>query len=384
MYDFIHRDINALTSTEIKTFLLSHGVRLSESFISNYGSPFLEKRRAYGNSDPSEFRDIAIPQELYLLPEKTICAVNIRIGSQWILDYKDETFLLRGPSGFLKEITFPKRPSFYDQIMTNGKLVKNVATLYGGGSIGIFINGSCSLVTLNRACQYCSIKQNHDKTVDFIKLINPDDVYEAAKIALQDQNVPATQVMLNGGNFPKSDRGFKIYTEVCKAARAAINDVNSDADLHLIAYPPNNTRLFEELAALDISIAMNTEVYDRKLFSEYCPGKDADLIFKSLKNASEILGIDKVFSIFVGGLEPVESMKLGFERLAGIGVTPIINVFHADPGTALANRLAPSVAEISAMGKLLQKTYQKNNFMRPFYMGCGRNAIDTEAYLGMF
>jgi hypothetical protein len=77
-------------------------------------------------------------------------------------------------------------------------------------------------------------------------------------------------------------------------------------------------------------------------------------------------------------------MTAGMEFLADHGVTPIINVFHADPGTPLYSHPEPSLDRIQEMGEILEGIFSRHSFMRPFYMNCGRNSIDTEAYLRLF
>ncbi len=375
---------NTFPDSKVKAELLSHGLELTEQFIDAYGEPFLEKRRAYGNSDPIEYKNITVPQELYLQPSKVVCSVNIRPGSIWVLDFFDNKFMLTGPNNFCCEISFPLRPNFYNFSLSSGVEAKSIATLYGGGALGIFIYGTCALVEKKQACKYCSIEPNRKGQTEFAQVIKPEQVYEVVKLAFSTDESVATQVMINGGNFKDSDRSFSYYIDVCRAAREALDEVNSNAELHLIAYPPQDHGLFNELAQYDVSLAMNLEVFDIEKFNFYCPGKRQKDIISALKSASEILGYGKVFSIFVGGLESLQTMNEGFSLLSKFGITPIVNIFHPDPGTELESYNPPSSEEITAMGLLLQKLYSDNSFMRPFYSGCGRNAIDTEAYARLF
>jgi hypothetical protein len=370
-----------------KAELLSKGVVLSPRFLDNYGPPFIEKRRAYGSSDAIEVRDALLPQELFLLPDQIVVAINVRQGSPWLLDYNNGYQLL-GPDGSRFEITFPMRPRFYDWVLNNGEKLSRLVTLYGGSSLGLFIYGNCALVDIGKACQYCSIEPNHRYGTDFAKIIRPDLLKEAVSRALHDSDTPASQVMLNGGNFQQPDRSFIYYVNAVRAARDAINQSGRDVELHLIVFPPKDLELFKELAELDVSVAINMEVFDPSLFERYCPGKHAtagqEHIRKALARAAEILGAGRVYSIVVGGLEPFQSMTMGMDQLADIGVTPVINVFHADPETPLASRSSPSTHEIISMGRALQELYTRHKYMRPFYLDCGRNALDTEAFRGLF
>ena len=175
---------------------------------------------------------------------------------------------------------------------------------------------------------------------------------------------------------------------MARAARRAIDRSGRKIELHLIVFPPRDHKLFELLGDLDICVAMNSEVFDEELFKRFCPGKDAvaghEQMFDSLAACADVLGRGHVFSIIVGGLEPVDNLRRGLHFLSTRGIIPIVNVFHPDPETPLATFPAPSTETIIEMGRSLQSVYHANPWMRPFYEDCGRNAIDTEAYRQMF
>ncbi|EIU6784209.1 hypothetical protein L5164_003779 [Vibrio parahaemolyticus] len=373
---------NNINYAYLKASLLSNGVRVSELAKEKYGEPFLVKRRAYGISDPLEYNEIDLPQEMYLNSD-IICAVNIRTDSPWKLDYIDEEFKIINDDGYSFDVDFPRTPEFYSKKLSNGKLCNTIATLYGGSALGIFVNSKCHLVESKNACKYCSIKVNHDQGVDFVSLVKPIEIYEAVKLSLQSQS-PIKQVMINGGNFPNPDKGFEIYIECCKMARKAIDELCSDIELHLIAYPPNRLELIDQLAEYNVSIALNSEVYNDKLFNSYCPGKDKHKINLALDHAVQVLGEQKVYSIMVGGLEPNESLELGLNDLISRNIIPVVNIFHPDPNTDLEHYKSPRTDDIIDMGKKLQECYSKIKVKSPFYQYCGRNSIDYEASLNLF
>jgi hypothetical protein len=378
----------AAADAVLKAEMLAHGVRLSAVFLSRYGLPYLEKRRAYGNSDNVEMLTRRVPQEMYLGDSRLVAAVNLRGDSPWELDWDERFVLRRQGDAEVVPVDFPRRPAFYDARLTDGAPVSRVVTLYGGGSLGVFIYGDCALVEMGKACQYCSIQPNHASGVDFEAVIHSERLEAALDLALADAAAPITQVMLNGGNFKEPDRSFQYYAQMARAARRAIERAGRNVELHLIVFPPRDLTLLGELAELGLSLAMNMEVFTPELFERYCPGK-TDVtgqthIEAALVRAAEILGEGTVYSIVVGGLEPVAAFHAGASRLAERGVTPVINVFHPDPGTPLSDHPAPSVAAILELGAALQDVYSKHKYVRPFYQNCGRNSIDTEAHLQLF
>ena len=378
-------------SAQIKTELLSYGVVPTEPFLKKYGAPFLEKRCAYGNPDDIRFQTYTLPQELYLLPERLVCAVNIRSGSPWRLDWsKENNYFVYNENDHEQktQVSFPLRPSFYDTELPQGGAIQKYVTLYGGGSIGVFVNGNCSLSHMGLACGFCSLAPNRSRQVEFPTVLTSHEVFEALKIALSDYETPITQVMINGGNFIDLDRGFLYYVDIVREARRAIDAVGRDVELHLIVAPPKDLSLTSHLKGLNVSVAINLEVHDPELFARYCPGKHEvhgrDQVERALMACVDHLGPGKVYSIFVGGLEPISNLVQGISQAAESGIIPIINVFHPDPDTPLAKLPSPSPVEIIQMGCELQKIFTKHSFVKPFYLDCGRNSIDTEAYRRLF
>ncbi|NSC25220.1 hypothetical protein FM076_30350 [Streptomyces albus subsp. chlorinus] len=385
-------ELDATAALRLKMQILHHGIVPTRPFLDHYGAPYLEKRRAYGNADDLAFVGDSLPQEAYLGPARIITSLNIRPASPWRLDWSEEEGFFVGDvhGTVVTPVDFPRRPAFYDYPMSSGGTVKNLITLYGGGSLGIFVYGRCALVDMGKACQYCSIEPNRSKTdIDFANVVSEAKLREALALALTDTAAPIKQIMINGGNFPDPDKSFRYYARLVRAAREVLDESGrEDIELHLIVYPPSDLELFAELKGIDVGVAINTEVYDAEIFRKICPGKTVvggqRHLHDALCRAAEILGPGHVYSILVGGLEPQESMDTGMEFLSGYGVTPIINVFHADPGTPLYSHPEPSIERIREMGTSLERLFREHSFMTPFYMSCGRNSIDTEAYLGLF
>jgi len=378
-----------IDSVRAKAELLSSGISLTPAVLDNYGLPYLEKRRAYGNQDPPGLRHKKIPQELRLEPHDLVVAASVNPDSENVLDYDGVSYFIRNAGGEKIDVNFSLRPEFYDYVMSTRQKVSQVITLYGGHSLGVFVYGDCVHVRDGKACHFCSVSQNRDKGTDFVKVVREDHIAEAVELALGDKKTDIRQVMVNGGNFPDLDKSFLHYLQVAKAARGAIDRVGRKIDMHLIISPPHDLELLRKLSGIDVSVAMNTEAFDPESFEKFCPGKAGmigrDNIFRGLETAVEVLGEGRVYSIFVGGLEPLESMEKGMRFVSEMGVTPVINVLHVDPETplALSNYPSPAPEYIMEAGKILQGIYRTYGF-KPFYDHCGRNSLDTEAYNQLF
>lgn len=375
-----------MKAVEIKAWVVSHGIRISEEALDAFGSPYLEKRRAYGMQDPGRFLHISIPQELFLLPEKLVCSVNIKDDSPWILDYDPSKgyFVSNGTDSC--PVTFPLRPLYYSSdIEVGGRKLNQYFTLYGGSSLGAFLSRSC-VFHGETGCHYCSLDKNTENVDNYAHLIKPKELHAALEEILK-EDYPFGQVMLNGGITGNLDESFRFYIEQTKAALDAVKKSGRNIQVHLITAPPKNLELLDLLEGLDIRIAMDSEVADESLYRKYCPGKSKvvpkDHLFAALKRSADILGKGNACSVFVGGLESVASLSMGMRRLADAGIAPVVNVLHVDPGTKISSDLAPSVDTVLEMGSALQEIYLEHGF-EPFYRNCGRNSLDTEASLGLF
>ena len=148
-------DLQNITPVEIKASLLSNGISLSERALAHYGLPFLEKRRAYGNQDPVEYRGLRIPQEVYVSAKSLITAVNIKPNSRFQIDYSDGRFFIHDGHSHYTDVDFPRRPAFYDELLATGERVSQVITLYGGASLAVFAFANCDLVKRGVPCHYC-------------------------------------------------------------------------------------------------------------------------------------------------------------------------------------------------------------------------------------
>lgn len=372
---------------KLKISILCKGLEIENSAIEGFGPTFLEKRRAYGNQDPEDLRNIRIPQEI-CLSDEVVVATNIRSSSPHRLSCQNDEFYVSETDGKLVRVLFPRRPAFYDRPLSAEMKVAQVATLYGGHSLAFFAQGSCGIGrSVETACHFCSLISNRRLGTDHVETVTAQMLFEALSIALSETPCSLSQVMINGGTSRDFDASFEYYVQLIQAARKAIDKSRRDIKLHLITFPPRHLGLIRKLKGLGVSVAMNLEVFDPAMFAKYCPGKATlcgqSHILAALDQAVSILGSGQVYTIIVGGLESADSLGCGMQKVAARGITPIINVLHRDPDTPLAGHAELNTHHVWMMGELLQEVFKKYEYS-PFYEKCGRNSLDTEAHLGVF
>ncbi|MDQ0926456.1 hypothetical protein QFZ25_000516 [Bacillus atrophaeus] len=368
---------------KLKIELLANGISYDDDFIENYGSKseYIEKRRAYGNSDESEFAAyIKVPQEV-ILPEGLVVAVNQRKYSKWSLSYNKNKFMITNGSEEI-EVTFPIRPTFYDCKLDDGTRVSKLVTLYGNATLGIFSPGHCYYWNTGRECKFCSLQPTRNKQADHEMFIKPLKAKEAVKKALDKEGDRIEHILLNGGTISDYDLGFTKHLQVLEEISEL--ELPNNIEKHLISMPPKDFSLFKRLNKTSSTIAMDMEIFNEKIFNDVCPGKSADYgrknFFSAFDSAVEALGSGNVYCGFVAGLEPIESLIEGMYLLGEMGVVPAVNVFHNDPGSQFAHYPRPSYDDLLAIGHHMSIIYDKYKF-KPFIKNTGRNSLDTEAYL---
>lgn len=370
----------------LKAEILASGIDFDEQFLNAYSlrDDFIEKRRAYGNSDQKEFSmHMKVPQEI-ILPGGFVVAVNQRNNAIWKLIHENDEFYVSNNKVSIP-ISFPKRPHFYNEKLKDETDVSKLVTLYGNATLGIFSPGHCYYWNTGNECKFCSLAPTRDEQSDHVMFVKPERAREAIEIALDKEGNRIKHVLVNGGTISNYDLGFEKHLQVLES----ISEINlpSDVQKHLISMPPKDFKLFERLAAIKATIAMDIEIFNSELFDDICPGKSKeygrDNFMNAFKEAVSYLGKGNVYCGFVAGLEPVESLVEGMYYVASLGVVPAVNIFHNDPNSQFANHERPSLEFIKEVGHHMSIIYRDNNFS-PFIKDTGRNSLDTEAFLQCF
>jgi hypothetical protein len=383
--------ISQREAVELKLHLLSEGVCFDTGFLKRFADKLdsMEKRRAYDDSDERQLdRTKRIPQEMYLT-NGVVVAVNYKQHSPWRLVYRDNTYRLVGKHGTDVEVTFPKRPRFFEYVTPSGVRCDRIANLYGGSSLAFFTPSTCYYFNDGHECRFCSLKPNRSEQQIFVHTISPALAASVLEIALETDAALLKQIMLVGGNVPNYDQGFRRHLEIAGALdqQQISLPVERRLETHIATMPPWDFGLFTALEELNARVTMNIEVFDEQRFEVICPGKTQlygrGQLLKALEHAANTVSGMRVHSILIAGLEPVHSTIAGMKALASIGVTPIINVFHNDRGSVYENHPRPSYEQLLEIACALQEVY-KEYHLTPYWVGCGRNALDFEAQQGWF
>lgn len=356
----------------LKIELLTKGVRIGKISMKNNED---KEKYFYATSKKSSFD---LPSEI-ILPKNTLTNLFISNSSPYLLDKK----IVYNKKEKICEVKFAPEPKFSKEILSDGIPALRVASMYSPGVFSIFLNRVCSFVKDNNLCRFCSIEYTR-KNEGKENAVNPsiEQVKEAFKLALKNDDIK--YVFVTSGAYSDLDEGILQQMKYINAMRA-IKKISS----HLTTMPPKSDRLLKWLAKYGPdTISFDIEVFDKKLFEYYCPGKNKQIPYKDwlkiFKKAAKYFGKNRVKIGFVCGLGPLKSLVQGMEFVGKLGLVPAFNIFHPDEGTPLKNHARPSSNYILRAVKEQERIYKKYGLIPVFpYIG-RRSSLDTEVFRGDF
>lgn len=370
----------------LKIRLLTEGVLFDDSVFTREQS-YLEKRYYFGNSDEQLGNAKRPPQEILLHNGQIVVGVNQRSNTPWIVKYSEnDGYFLTYNGEKVTSIDIPAYPEYYDKKLSNGKLAKEVLSIYGSYILSGFIRGHCDFFNKKEQCKFCNLNPTRKEIQDGVFIIDEEAIREAADLAFKYDSDKISCLMYCGGSHYDRDKEVQNYIKLSKA----VNSANIDRTLHqhVLCAPPKDFNLYHELKESGIdTVGHAFEIYDRDLFHEICPGKAKyigyDHFFPAYEHAVKEFGKGRIYSVFVGGLEPLDSMLEGFDVLSEMGVVPTVNIFHPNPGSNLENMKAPTFEYVYEYARYLGRIYRKHDYIA-VTNGFNRNSVDGELMAGMY
>lgn len=193
----------------------------------------------------------------------------------------------------------------------------------------------CRFWKTDTRCRFCSIGLNRERDASGKTIAQ---LVETLSIAVNDPRLPAKHVLIGGGTPDSDDMGAVQAAEICAVIKKHFNL----SCYVMICAPLRNEyikRLFDSGAD---ELGMNIEFYSDKAWKEFIPGKwhiiGKKRYFEALEYAVSLFGPINTRSLLVVGLEDPTYTIEGAERLASLGVMPILSPFRPLKDTPLEAR----------------------------------------------
>jgi|SRR5579863_2016027 len=314
----------------LKFELLASGIRISpqaERFLKGAKRPIRTRSGSSGGLD------IVLPQNVHVnAPVNEQFASN----SPLTLDCVSDKLIIRRGEDILTQAELQPIPGYYNLRTQEGMPMVKVAQMCSGDRFCYGMTGPyCWFWKRDRRCKYCSIGLNKDRDASR-KVV--DQLLEVLAVATEDPTIPAKHVLIGGGTPDGEDMGAVRASELCKSIKKRFN-----LSCYVMICAPLENKYIDMLydAGAD-ELGMNIEFYSDAAWEEFIPGKHRYIgkkrYLEALEYAVSLFGPINTRSLIIVGLEKPEYTIEGAEKLASMGVMPILSPFRPLTGTDLEGR----------------------------------------------
>jgi hypothetical protein len=302
------------------------------------------------------------PEELALTGgplglRRTIVSVRVNPDSPYRVRAADGELGLTLEGAPLAGVVLPPMPEYYRHPLANGKTVMETApTIQWGYLIYLTVLRLCQYFGAKEECRFCDINHNwrqHKQEGRPYTGVKPvDDVLEAlALIDRYDADRTSKAYTLTGGSVTSKVDGLEeadFYGRYAQAIEERfpgrwIGKVVAQAlpRAEVQRYHDYGIRIYHP----------NYEVWDKRLFSIICPGKERyvgrEEWHRRILDAAEVFGPRYVIPNFVAGVElarpfgfetvdeAIESTVEGLDFFMSRGITPRFTTWCPEPATPL-------------------------------------------------
>lgn len=258
---------------------------------------------------------------------------NFVADSPYVLDHTGGGFVVRG-DGLVSSAKYWLQPAFHGKAHGGLRPLTDYVVTHGDRARLSPIHG-CGM-----ACTFCDVPYG----VKYAKKAISTMV-EAVGVALVDPRQPARHLLISGGTPRISDIGWlkEVYRSILTAFPAV--------EVDIMMVPVDDVLDVDELGRLGVhQLSINLELFSDSAARRYMPqkyrqGQRHYLDF--IENAASSLGVGRVRSMLMVGLEPVEETLRGVQALVERGGVPVLSPFRPDPSTPLRNLAPPDFDALS-------------------------------------
>jgi hypothetical protein len=330
---------------------LDGAVKPKSYFIFSFDQQPLAKLGEAATRRPPE--EIALTGGPWSL-RRTIVSVRVNPDSPYRVE---EGMRLTVDGEPLADVTLPPMPEYYRHTLANGKTVMETApTIQWGYLIYLTVLRLCQYFGAHEECQFCDINHNwrqHKQAGRPYTGIKPvEDVLEAMTLIDQYDTDSASQAYtLTGGSVTSKVDGLEEADFYGRYAQAIEERFPGRWIGKIVAQalPRADVQRFKDYG---ISIYHpNYEVWDKRLFSLICPGKERyvgrEEWHRRILDAAEVFGPRHVIPNFVAGVEmakpfgfetvdeAIASTVEGLDFFMSRGITPRFTNWCPEPATPL-------------------------------------------------
>ncbi len=338
---------------------------------------------------------------------RTIVSVRLLPGSPYLVDVRDGCLVLLVDGTHIADVELQDTPSYYRRALKSGKPITEMApTIEWGYLVYLTVYRKCQYFGFKEECQFCDINENfrQQKTAGrpYNTVKEVDEILEALEIIdEEDRERRSRAYTITGGSVTRQLRGLEEAEFYARYARA-INERFPGrwiSKMVVQALPVESLTAFRD-AGVQI-YHPNYEVWNRRLFSILCPGKDRyigrDEWIRRIVGAADVFGPSRVIPNFVAGVEMAKphgfekvedalaSTGEGLEYFMSRGITPRFTTWCPEPLSVLGKDQGPApLAYHAGLLRLWRDTLLRHKLPAPpgyGEPGAGRAVFSVSAFL---
>ncbi|HXR98232.1 MAG TPA: radical SAM protein [Terriglobales bacterium] len=319
------------------------------------------------------------PEEIWLEAgawnfRPTIVSVRLNPASPYMVDVnEDGEAVLKLEGENVADVRFPPVPAYYTRALESGKKVIEIApTIEWGYLVYLTVFRICQYFGDKEECQFCDINNNYRQQIQegrpYTGVKSVEEILEAlAIIASTDSQSRAYTI--TGGSITSQLKGESEAVFYAKYAAAIEREFPGRWIGKMVAQalPRDEAQRFKD-AGIQI-YHPNYEIWDERLFSIICPGKDRYVgrqeWHRRIVAAADIFGPSHVIPNFVAGIEmskpngfvevedAIRSTGEGLDFFMSHGICPRFTTWCAEPLTTLG-KTTPGGAPLEYHLRLLE------------------------------
>jgi hypothetical protein len=324
-------------------------------------------------ADFDKKENLRSPEEIALVGgargfRRTIVSVRNNPDSPYRVRCDDEGNLELTCSGeSIADIELQEVPEHYRRTLDSGKPLTEMApTIEWGYLVYLTVYRKCQYFGFKEECQFCDINENFRQQKKAGRPYNTvkevDEIVEGLEILNElDTDRRSQAYTITGGSVTRHLRGKEesdFYLQYVEAIEKRLPR-RWISKMVIQALPTDQLQPLKD-AGTQI-YHPNYEVWDARLFSIICPGKDRyigrDEWIRRVADSAEVFGASCVIPNFVAGVEmakphgfasvdaAMESNREGLRFFMSKGITPRFTVWCPEPLSVLGSDQGPAPLE---------------------------------------
>ena len=288
---------------------------------------------------------------------------------QWTFKKEQEgqssstVFLDEGISSVLNQCGQEEFPENENETLrrTGGKFPFVSLACYNG--LCIWPSWGCTYTKNNTACRFCCIPGNYDEDKVLYKQAGWFEALgHAVKATVEEigDEIGKFSITVDAGTLPGRDKGAQVYIQVLDSIKARLGYLPKASYIRAVIEPPLDEKwLYALRDAGYTDIQMDVDIYDtderRNLMPNAKGFRSLEDYFNAFKKAKEIFP-GEVATQLIAGIQNEKRLLEGFERFASIGVPTLLTPFLVGGlGRKLKRETGSDVPSADTMKSLYEK-----------------------------